>query len=326
MALVHRCAALACLGLLTATGATARLQVASPYGDATFQARNLRQFAQELRNGTDGRLAAAVHANASLLAAPQILPAVQRGDVPIGEVILSSLAKDNPVFALDAIPFLANGYGEARTLWTISRAVVEAELDRRGLVLLYAVPWPPQHLYAARPVESIGAMKGLRFRTYNAATERIAAAAGAVSLRIELADLPQAIREERVDLMLTSSISGIETRAWSRMRYLYLVGGWSPKNIVFMNKAVFEALDPVDRQVLRDAAARAEARGWAWSEEADRTALRELVNNNVRVQPPSLLLATQFRFIGDQMAGEWVKAADADGLKLVLRYESERRR
>ena len=47
------------------------------------------------------------------------------------------------------------------------------------MMVLYSVPWPPQGIYSSKPLNSAADMKGLKMRTYNPYTSRIAELAGA---------------------------------------------------------------------------------------------------------------------------------------------------
>jgi TRAP-type C4-dicarboxylate transport system substrate-binding protein len=293
---------------------------ATGYSDQTFQTRNLRQFVQELA-AIDGLRPVEV---SSTFKAGEVFGAVRSGRVQMGEFILSALSSEHPSFALDSIPFLVASYADARLLWASSRPRIEAALKARGVVLLYAVPWPAQHLYTTLPLSRIEDLRGQRIRTYNATTRRIAELSGARGVQVELADLGKALDAGEIDAMLTSSISGIDSRAWRRMRYFYTVSAGMPKNVVVMHASAFEALSATQQSALRRVAVEAESRGWAWSEEEDRLHQRELARNGIRVLAPPLLLSTQVRHFGDVLVNEWLKAAGLDGLKQILEYEERR--
>src|SRR6187551_117386 len=104
-------------------------------------------------------------------------------------------------------------------------------------MLLYSVPWPPQGLYAKREIKSVDDLKGLKFRTYNAMIARIATLAGAVPTQIEVPDLPAAFVSGRVDVMITSASSGVESKAENYLSHYIDTQAWLPRNIVFVNKA-----------------------------------------------------------------------------------------
>jgi TRAP-type C4-dicarboxylate transport system substrate-binding protein len=86
-------------------------------------------------------------------------------------------------------------------------------MTKEGLILLFSVPWPPQGVYAKREIKSIDDLKGLKFRTYNVMTKRIAELAGALPTQIEVPDLPTAFASGRVDVMMTSASSGVQSKS-----------------------------------------------------------------------------------------------------------------
>jgi TRAP-type C4-dicarboxylate transport system substrate-binding protein len=142
--------------------------------DKTFHTQNIRQFATDVEQATAGKLKITVHSGGSLFKHPQIKRAVQTGQVQTGEVFISILGNEDPLFTVDSIPFLATDYAQAKKLWQASRELIEQRLAKDGLILLYAVPWPAQGLYVSKPVATIADLGGLKFRAYNKATSRLA--------------------------------------------------------------------------------------------------------------------------------------------------------
>ena len=59
-------------------------------------------------------------------------------------------------------------------LYQASKPGIKKGLDQKGLVFLYAVPWPAQGLYSKKEIKSVEDLKGLKFRAYNSATIRMA--------------------------------------------------------------------------------------------------------------------------------------------------------
>ena len=126
-----------------------------------------------LRAGSGGELEIVTHPSGSLFKGDEIFRAVRTGQAPIGERLISALGNDDPLFEIDALPFLATSFDDAARLYKASKPTLEKVLGEKGLVLLYAVPWPPQGLYNKTPVNSAADMKGVKFRAYNTATERL---------------------------------------------------------------------------------------------------------------------------------------------------------
>jgi TRAP-type C4-dicarboxylate transport system substrate-binding protein len=215
------------------------------------------------------------------------------------------------------VPFLATSYADARRLWAVSRPKVEAALDAEGLMVLYAVPWPPQGLYADRPVEEPAALEGLKFRAYNATTERLAQLLDMVPTQVEVADLAQAFATGRVDAMVTSPSTGYNTKAWDYLTHYYDVQAWLPKNVVVMNKRAFRGLPPEQQEAVSAAAAAAEERGWAASREETEAKTRGLAQNGIAVAPPSDALRARLEEIGQRMTEAWLERAGEEGAAIV---------
>jgi TRAP-type C4-dicarboxylate transport system substrate-binding protein len=299
---------------------TIRWQMATAYSDETFHTQNLQRFAQDVADATHGALSIEVHAGGRLAKANEIRARVEAGTIDAGEVIMSSMVADVPVAGADSVPFITSSYADAHNLWRHQRPLVEAALARRGLVVLYAVPWPPQGLYSTRPVSATVDMKSATMRTYNAATVRIAELMGATPVDVPAGQLARALKEGRVDSMITSGVTGVESSAWMRMKYFYDIRAWFPKNIVLVHRASLDALDEPVRDAVRRAATVAEHRGWAASEAAAAASLRQLAGHGVRVESPGFELRHELRRFGEKFSLEWVRATGADATSILIPY------
>jgi len=312
-------------------GALAALAFAAPapaatwemptgYPDAIFHTANVRQFAEEVKRATGGALEINVRAGATMMKLPAIKGAVAEGKVPIGEILLSVHAAENPVFAVDSIPFLAASYDEAKRLWAASRAATEAALKKQGLAVLYVVPWPPQGIYTKKALATLDDLKGLKFRAYNPITTKLAELVGAVPTTIEAADVPKAFTEGRIEAMISSASSGAHGKSWEYLTHYYATQAWLPKNAVVVNIAAWEKLDAAAQKAIADAAAAAEARGWAASVAEDEARKDVLRKNGVKVEPPAPALQDAFKRIGAAMAADWAKAAGPEGEAILKAY------
>jgi TRAP-type C4-dicarboxylate transport system substrate-binding protein len=316
-------AAGAALALTLAGPASAQTKWNLPaaYPADNFHSENLAAFAKDVSANSGGKLEITVHPNASLFKAPEIKRAVQTGQAQIGEVLISLHENEDPVFGVDVIPFLATSFADAKKLWTASRAAVEKKLASQGLVVLFAVPWPPQGIYAKKDLNTVDDMKGLRWRAYNAGTSRIAEIVGAQPVTIQAAELPQALATGTVNAFMTSGATGFDSKAWETMSHFYDTQAWIPKNVTFMNKAAFDALDKPTQEAVMKAAAAAEARGWKVAEEKTNWYLDQLKSRGMKVQPPSQGFRDGLKKIGDQLTADWQKKAGADGEAVIAAYK-----
>jgi TRAP-type transport system periplasmic protein len=292
----------------------------TPYAPTNFHTENINQFAADVDKASAGKLRITVHSNASLFKANEIKRAVQGGQAQIGEILISGYSNEDPIFGVDSVPFLATSYADAAKLWKASRTALEDRFAKQGMVVLYAVAWPPQGIYSSKPLGSIADMKGLKMRTYNPYTSRIAELAGAQPVTIQAAELAQAFATGAVNANITSGATGYDTKAWEVVKNYYDTQAWLPKNVVFVNKAALDALDPPTRAALLKSASQAEERGWKVSEEKNKWYLEQMAKNGMNVAPPSAQLKSDFQKIGATMTEEWLKTAGADGQAILDAY------
>lgn len=313
----------AALALAAPAAAQQSWDMPTPYGDAIFHTQNIMQFAEDVREATDGRLDITVHSANSLFGHAEIRDTVRDGIVPIGEFLLSRLANEDPIFALDSIPFLAASYEDAERLWSVSRPAVEARLADQGLTVLYSVPWPGQSLYLRREITDPADMAGLNFRAYNVATERLAQLLGATPTQVEETDVPTAFSTGRVEAMITSPSTGANAQAWDFTSHYIDTQAWLPKNIVVVNTAAFEALPDEERAALTEAAAEAEARGWEMSRAETAEKIAALEAGGMIVSQPSEAMAARLQEIGETMTAEWEATAGEDGAAIVEAFRNQ---
>ncbi len=315
------------LSLMSLSAAQVRAEtfrVATPYPAVNFHTQNLQAFASAVSAATNGDFKLEVYPNGALLKPAGIFDGVKDGKAEAGEVMLSTLAQRAPLFGVDSIPFVVSGYNDARLLWDASRSGIEALMKANGLRLLYAVPWPPQNLYSQTPIARLSDLKGHRLRTYNAAQKRIAELYGAQPVQVEAADLMAAIDAGRIDTMLTSPSTGLETKAGQRLTYYYKVNAWIPKNAVFVNEVRFAKLSPATQQAVLKLAKDYETRGWESSRQTYERDEAELAKTGVRVLNPDLSLQGDMRRLGERLTREWLHTAGTEEIDILLSFESKR--
>ena len=310
------------LALLGGPAAAGRWDMPTPYADNNFHTVNIKQFAAEVNEATGGRLEIVVHSAASLFKLPEIKRAVQTGQVPIGEVLMSALGNEDPMFEVDSVPFLAANYESARRLWQISKPYVDKRLAKQGIVPLFAVPWPPQALFARKELNSVADLKGVKFRVYNPATSRLAELMGALPTTVQMPELAQAFSTGMVHAMITSPTFAVDTQGWDFVEYMYQARAMVPKDIVLVNQRALRRLDGDLRTALLEAAARAEARGWEMSANETQVKTRILEEKGMKVREVSAGFRDELVRIGATMTEEWVAKAGVDGRAVVDAFKA----
>jgi TRAP-type C4-dicarboxylate transport system substrate-binding protein len=313
---------LSAVTLATAASAQTKWDLPTGYSANSFQTQNVQQFANDVDQITGGKLKITVHPGGSLYKANEIKRAVQTGQVPAAEFILSGAANENPLFGLDSIPFLATSYPAAKRLYESGKPAQDKLLASQGMKVLFTVPWPGQSLYSIKPVNGPADLAGTKMRAYNPATTRIAQLLKAQPVTIQLAELPQALATGGVQNFLTSSASGVESKLFEQVKYFYPVSAWLPRNATVVNQKAFDALDKATQEAVLKAAGAAEARGWATSEQLNGEFIKELGAKGMTIAEPSDSLKKELAAIGETMTADWLKTAGPEGQAVIDAYRS----
>lgn len=310
------------VALAAASMAHAQTQwkLATGYRAESFHTENIAQFARDVERATNGALRIEVHPNNTLLKLPEIPQAVQSGQVQAGETIMTNMVADLPIAGADAIPFVVGSYADARRLWDLQRPLIARHFAQRGLMPLYAVPWPPQGLFTKSPVQSPADFNGKRMRTYNLSTRRIAQMLGAEPVDVPMVEVNQALAGGRIDSMITSAITGVENQVWGQIGHYYTINAWFPKNIVFVNLKAVEALSPAVREAVMSAAKEAESRGWAMSQQVAEASTRELELKGMKVGRISPSFEAELKRLGERFSREWVQSVGNEANVIFVPY------
>ena len=300
--------------------AQTKWDLAAAYPATNFHTENLAQFISDVDKASGGKLKITLHANAALFKAPEIKRAVQGAQAQLGEILLANFQNEWQIFGVDGLPFLADSYDASMTLYKAQKPFLEKKLAEQGMVLLYAVAWPPQGIYTKKPVNNAADLKGIKWRAYSPATARIAELVGAQPVTVQAAEFSQALATGVVESTMTSGATGVDSKLYEHLKYYYDTQAWLPKNALIMNKKAFDALDkPVQEAVLK-AAADAETRGWAASRRVNEDTLAKLKAEGMQVVPPSSQLKADMAKVGDTMLKEWLDKAGPDGKALIDAY------
>jgi len=304
-----------CVGLSAHAADRWNMSVEQP--DGNYITAVARDFAADVAKTTNGALDIKIHSNSVLFKRPDLKRAVQTGQVPIGDVLISVLGNEDAIYEVDAVPLLARDFDSAWKLWQASRPQMEARLQKQGIKLLYSVPWPPQGIYTKVPVKQMSDFKGMKFRAYNAATSRLIELMGASPTTVNSGDVPQAFGTGLIEAMITSPATGVDSQAWDFAKYYYDVQAFIPKNVVMVNARAFAKLPEASQKAVLAAAERAEKKGWEVARSKTKELTQTLAKNGMVVGPTPEAMQPELAKIGAVMAEEWLKKAGPDG-KAIL--------
>jgi len=307
---------------ISLSNAGEKWDMALAYGAGNFHSANATEFAKNVTDNSGGKLTIVTHPGGSLFKGGEIFRAVRTGQAPIGERFMSALGKEDPLLEVDSQPFLATNYGAAMRLYRASKSEIVKGLDSKGLVFLYAVPWPAQGLYSKKEINSVADLKGLKFRAYNSATIRIAELTGMAPTKIEAAEISQAFSTGAVESMITSPTTGKNKKIWENgVGYFYDIAAWFPKNMVIVNKDAWNKLDADTQKLIMSEAAKAEKKGWDLSKKGNKNDKKALADAGMKVGKVNTALKKHFEEVGATMSKEWADRAGARGQAVLAAYK-----
>jgi len=305
-----------------ASNAGEKWDMALAYGAGNFHSANAAEFAKNVSDNSGGKLTIVTHPGGSLFKGGEIFRAVRTGQTQIGERFMSALGKEDPLLEVDSQPFLATSYDDAMDLYQASKPEIVKGLDSKGLVFLYAVPWPAQGLYSKKEINSIADLKGLKFRAYNSATIRIAELTGMAPTKIEAAEISQAFSTGAVESMITSPTTGKNKKIWENgVKYFYDIAAWFPKNMVIVNKDAWNQLDSATQKLVMMEASKAEKKGWALSKKGNKDDKKALADAGMKVAKVNAELKKHFENVGATMSKEWADRAGSRGQGVLAAYK-----
>ncbi len=292
------------------------------YSGSNFHSVTGAEFASCITTGTGGDIEVTTHPSGSLFAGADIKRAVQTGQVPIGERLLSGHQNESAIFGWDSVPFLVSSFDEHDKLYEVAKPHLEELLAEQNLTLLYSVPWPPQGLYFDREINAVSDMAGIKFRSYNNATNRLAELTNMLPVQIEAAEISQAFATGVAESMVSSGATGYDRKVWESLSHFYSVDAWLPRNYMLINTGVWDGVSDANKNVINACARMAEYAGTWRAKEYTGFTLAGLAAGGMTVEPAGDALMSELKAIGETMTAEWLEAAGDAGKSIVDAYNA----
>jgi len=243
------------------------------------------------------------------------------GRVEAADAFTGALAAEGAIFQLSALPFLtASGEDTARLL-RAARPAYAAALEARGVTLLYATPWPATGLWSRNPVPGPEGLRGLKIRTYDAASTAVMREAGAAPAQISFADAMPRLRSGELDAVLSSGDGGAGARLWEVLPHFTALHYASPLSLAFCNTAALRSLPEAVREAVARAGRDTEARQF----QAIATRLAE---NEARMRANGVILASgaplraALTAAAAPVLADWSARAGEEGRAILAAYRA----
>ena len=290
------------------------------YAASNFHSEMGVAFADKVRDYTDGAIDITVHAGGSLFGGGDIKRAIQTGQVPIGERLMSAHSNEDAIFAWDNVPFVATSFADNERLWQAAKPAVDEALGGQNLHVLYTCPWPGQGFYFDKAVASTEDTQGIKFRSYNTATATFAEEMGMIPVQVEAAELSQALATGVAEAFISSGATGYDRKVWEHLSHYYKVEAWMPRNYVMVNKSVWDGLDAGVQEGIQKAADETAAACIARSEELTNFYYDELAKNGMEVTDADGAFRDELDAIGAKMQEQWLADTGEAGKAIMDAY------
>tara|TARA_R110002049_G_scaffold101804_4_gene246937 strand:+ start:605 stop:1585 length:981 start_codon:yes stop_codon:yes gene_type:complete len=294
--------------------------MASGYADDNFHTRNLRALIADVEELSGGEFKIQLHSNGTLIKLDGIRRAVQSNQVQIGEIRLGVYGNEDPMYILDSIPFLANGYDRAWALKEAQMPYFEKMFARLGLMPLSFSPWTGQGFYTKNEINSLEDFKGQRARVYSKTTAKMGEMLGFETTTLPFSEIPQAFATGLIDALFTSPQTGIDIQAWDNTNHYTVVGALNTKNAVIVNQRAFNRLPDAHKQALLEAGKRASKRGWEYSAQAFKDQLEVLSDKGMKVKDAPEEVMTRMHEIGKVLTDDWRASASPEAIEVLDAY------
>ncbi|MBL6079029.1 TRAP transporter substrate-binding protein [Belnapia sp. T18] len=300
--------------------ATVAWRIATEYPASAMPGEGIAHFAEAAGRLANGALTVEPRFNAPDGLRSAAMPrAVAEGRLEAADAFTGALAGEAPVFELSALPFLTASAAETGRLLRAARPAYERALGASGLVLLYATPWPPSGLWSRQPLSGPEALRGLRIRTYDAASTAVLRGAGADAVQISFADALPRLRAGALDAVLSSGDGGAGARLWEVLPHFTVLDYASPLSLAFCQAAALAALPPPVREAVVEAGRLTEARQFeAMATRGAENAARMQANGVAITRTPGLRVA--LAEVAAPVIAGWSARMGPEGEAILVAY------
>ena len=292
------------------------------YPAGNFHSQGAQRFADQVKKATNGELTIVLHPGAALgFKGPELLRAVAEGQLSIAEVPTGMVEGDAPVLALTAQPFISTNAFEQRLLYQLAKPTYAKILKKFNQFTLYSSVWPFSGIYTQRAVNTEADLKGLKMRVYDGTGLAFGKATGIAARKMPFSEVYPAMKAGLLDSMYTSSVSGVDAKAWEVLQYFTPINIVGPVNMINVNLDAWNKLPKNIQETVLEIAADMEDEMWNLAGDMDRKSRATLLEKGMAIQPVSNQFRTQLDSIGRQLRAEWAKKAGADAQKILEEYD-----
>ena len=292
------------------------------YPAGNFHSKGAQRFADRVKAATNGELEIVLHPGSALgFKGPELLRSVAEGQLSIAEVPTGMVEGDAPVLALTAQPFISSNAFEQRLLYQLAKPTYAKVLKKFNQFTLYTSVWPFSGIYTQRAIKSKADLKGLKMRVYDGTGLAFGKATGIAARKMPFSEVYPAMKAGLLDSMYTSSVSGVDAKAWEVLEYFTPINIVGPVNMINVNLDAWNKLPKNIQQTVLEIAEQMEDEMCNLAGDMDRNSRAKLRENGMTIEPVSQSFRTELNGIGKTLRAEWAKKAGKDAQAIIKEYD-----
>ncbi len=242
------------------------------------------------------------------------------GQLAIAEVPTGMVEGDAPILALTAQPFVSANSFEQRLLYQLAKPTYAKVLKKFNQFSLYTSVWPFSGIYTQRLIQSEANLKGLKMRVYDGTGLAFGKATGIAARKMPFSEVYPAMKAGLLDSMYTSSVSGVDAKAWEVLKYFTAINIVGPVNMVNVNIAAWNKLPKGIQEKVMEIAVEMEDEMWNLAGDMDRSSLKTLEENGLKVLDVDKNFRAELDKVGADLRETWFKKAGADAIAVLKQY------
>ncbi|MCX7823616.1 MAG: TRAP transporter substrate-binding protein [Syntrophobacterales bacterium] len=253
------------------------------YPETSLITKGVIEFANKVKEYTKGSVVIEVKAGGVLgYKGPELLGIVKDGIIPMSDILMGVVQDSEKVFGIPSLPRLVLTYEDALNLYNSLKPFYEKAAEKWNQKILYVAPWPPTGLFTKEEVKNIADFKNLKVRVYNRELEKLFGLLSAQPILLSWKDVPDAVKEGKVNAVLTTATMGGEIKLWEQQfKYFIPLHLDFPLNMVTINLAIWNGLSQDQRAAIEKAAKEIQAKLWEASKMDNAEGIKGLITRGV---------------------------------------------
>ncbi len=238
----------------------------------------------------------------------------------VSEIPTGIVEGDAPVLAMTAQPFLSSNTFEQRLMYQLAKPTYKKTLKKFNQFTLYTSVWPFSGIYTKRAIRSASDLNGLKMRVYDGTGLAFGKLAGIAARKMPFSEVYPAMKAGLLDSMYTSSVSGVDAKAWEMLDYFTRINIVGPVNMVNVNLGAWNNLPTKIQRAVLAVAAQMEDEMWNLAGDMERTSLAKLKANGLNVLDVDPDFRSDLDEMGRKLRSAWVKKAGSEAQAIFDQY------